>query len=360
MIVGPPKMQLPKQSAPADVEGALMEMGIEIYRSNDDEITSWCPGHPRRVGRKQRTPKWSVNRTTGLHNCWSCAYSGTFLSLVMDQLFPHDVFRAARWLRQFGSNLARASELATWAEREDRAVEVLQTLVPETRLAMYADVPDDELAARFINREAVDHYGVRWNSDRKSWIIPVRTPVGDLAGWQEKCAHKRRFINDPKDMLKSLCLFGFDVFPVGEPACLLESPLDVLRLHSAGWEGGLSSYGAVVSLSQMKLVETATDEVVVALDDDKDGRLHAEELRVGQWQQGKMVRRPFAKGMHVRFFSYGTTGQKDLGGMEQDGDITRGLYDAQHSAVARFGNNEQKRQRRGLRRKNAAVPRTTR
>lgn len=278
----------------------------------------------------------------------------------MDQLFPHDVFRAARWLRQFGSNLARASELATWAEREDRAVEVLQTLVPETRLAMYADVPDDELAARFINREAVDHYGVRWNSDRKSWIIPVRTPVGDLAGWQEKWAHKRRFINDPKDMLKSLCLFGFDVFPVGEPACLLESPLDVLRLHSAGWEGGLSSYGAGVSLSQMKLVEAATDEVVVALDDDKDGRLHAEELRVGQWQQGKMVRRPFAKGMHVRFFSYGTTGQKDLGGMEQDGDITRGLYDAQHSAVARFGNNEQKRQRRGLRRKNAAVSRTTR
>lgn len=353
-------MTTPQHTGPADLEGALHEMGMEIYRSNDDEVTSWCPGHLRRVGRLQNTPKWSVNRITGLHNCWSCGYSGTFLSLVMDQLFPHDVFRAARWLRQYGSNLARASELVTWAERSVRAVEVPQTMVPETRLAMYDDVPDDELAARFISREAVDLYGVRWNLDRQSWIIPVRTPVGELAGWQEKWAHKRRFINDPKDMLKRLCLFGLDVFPVGEPACLLESPLDVLRLHTAGWEGGVSSYGASVSLQQMVIIEEITDEIVVALDDDEDGRLHAEELRRGQWKDGKMVRRPFAKGMHVRFFSYGNTGEKDLGGMEHDGDIAKGLYDSQHSAVARLGTDEQKRQRRGLRRNAKAVPGTPR
>lgn len=345
-----------RHTAPADIEAALTELGIRIYRSTDDEVQGWCPGHPRRVGREERHPSWSVNRTTGLMNCYSCGFKGTFLDLVMYQLFPHDVFRAARWMRQFGVNLARAQDIVTWQQRGEKLEVVEQTLVPETRLAMFDDVPDWALEKRFISREAVEHYGVKWNSKHDSWIIPVRMPDASLAGWQEKWEGRRRFINQPDDMKKSLCLFGLDVFPIGEPAVLLESPLDPLRLYTAGFLGGLSSYGAAVSLEQMQLIEEVTDEVVVALDNDRDGRLHAEELRIGKYDRGKMVQRPFAKGMHVRFFSYGQHQEKDLGGMEQDSDIERGLYEAQHSSVARLGNEEQKRQRRGFRRGIKAVP----
>lgn len=351
---------MPKRTAPADIEEALEELGVRIWRTTDDEITCWCPGHPRRLGREERKPSWSVNRTTGLHNCYSCGFSGTFVDLVMEILFPHDVFRAARWIRQFGVNLARAQDLITSrADRTEVLPDEAQTLVPETRLAMFDEVPDWALQARYITREAVDHYGVRWDSKQDAWIIPVRTPDGQLAGWQKKWQNRRRFINEPKDMLKSLCLFGLDVFPVGEPAVPLESPLDVLRLFSAGYEGGLSTFGAEVSLAQMQLIETVTDEVVVALDNDKDGRLHAEELRVGKWENGTMARRPFAKGMSVRFFNYEATGseEKDLGGMEQNDMIERGLYEAQHSSIVSLGTDEQKRQRqRGVRRGAKALP----
>lgn len=347
------------RTAPADLEEALEELGVRIWRTTDDEITAWCPGHPKRVGREERHPSWSVNRTTGLHNCYSCGFSGTFIDLVMEMLFPHDVFRAARWIRKFGINLARARDLTVIrADRVELLPEDSQTMVPETRLAMYDEVPDWALDARMISREAVDLYGVRWDTKAEAWIIPVRMPDGKLAGWQKKWQKRRRFMNEPKDMLKSLCLFGFDVFPVGEPAVMLESPLDVLRLYTVGFEGGLATYGAEVSLAQMQLVETVTDEVVSALDNDKDGRLHAEELRVGKWENGVMTRRPFAQGMSVRFFNYEVTGssEKDLGGMEQDDMIVKGLYEAQHASVARFGTDEQKRQRRGVRRGAQAVP----
>jgi hypothetical protein len=351
----------PRHIAPADVEGALAELGIEVWRSSDDEVTAYCPGHLERTGREERNPSWSVNRATGLHNCYSCGFKGTFTQLVMYRMFPNDVFRAARWLRQFGHNLAKAADFVDWAEREQTVDAVPQTMVPETRLAMYDEVPDWALDERHISREAANHYGLRWDSKHQAWIIPVRTPSGDLAGWQKKWAKRRRFINEPKDMLKSLCLFGFDVFPVGEPAVLLESPLDVPRLYTAGFEGGVSSYGAAVSLEQMKLIEAVTDEVVVALDNDADGRLHAEELRTGKWERGKMVQRPFARGMHVRFFSYERAGDaKDIGAMDQDGDIEVGLYEAQHSSVARLGTEDQKRNRRGLHRRAQALPSRTR
>lgn len=330
-------------------------MGLQVYRSNDDEVTCWCPGHLRRVGREERNPSWSVNRKTGLHNCYSCGFSGTFLDLVMYVLFPNDVFRAARWMRQFGVNFARAQDLVSFAERTERVVEDEVVLVPETRLAMYDEVPDWALEERRLERESVDHYGVRWDSEVEAWIVPVRTPrTNELVGWQKKWAKRRRFMNEPKDMLKSLCLFGFDVFPVGEPAVLLESPLDVCRLHTAGFLGGLASYGAAVSRAQLDLIRDVTDEVVSALDDDKDGRLHAEELRVGKWERGKMVQPPFTKGIDLRFFDYGKTGHKDIGGMEQD-DIVRGLYEARDWRVVRLGSDEQKRQR-SVRGRAQAVP----
>lgn len=345
-----------RHQAPADLEGAILELGIEVWRSTDDEVTAYCPGHLKRTGSEERHPSWSVNRMTGLHNCFSCGYKGTFIDLVMDRLFPHDVFRAARWMRQFGVNLARAADIVSWDERVDRLAEETVELVPETRLAMYDDVPDWALDARSLERESVDHYGVRWNSKRDSWIIPVRTPEGELAGWQEKWQKKRRFINSPKDMLKSLCLFGLDVFPVGEPAVLLESPLDVVRLHSAGWEGGVSSYGAAVAQAQMKLIQAVTDELVVALDNDRDGRLHAEELRVGKWERGKMLDPPWSGGrLDLRFFDYGKSSSKDIGDMDV-ASIQRGLYEAQHWSAARLGTPEQEKHRRGVHGRAQAVP----
>lgn len=342
-------------NAPADLEGALYEMGVEVWRSTDDEVTALCPGHEKRTGRQDSHPSWSVNRTTGLHNCYSCGFSGTFIDLVMFVLFPHDVFRAARWMRQFGVNLTTLHDLAAFADTTKERVVEQAELVPETRLAMYADVPDWALEARSLERASVDHYGIRWNDKNDAWIIPVRTPEAELAGWQEKWEGKRRFMNRPRDMLKSLCLFGLDVFPVGEPAVLLESPLDVVRLHSAGWEGGLATYGAEVSSFQKQLLLSVTDELVDAHDNDHAGRTAAAELRSGRWEQGKMVAPPVTRALYLRYFSYKHTDEKDVGGMGQ-ADIERGLYEAQHWRVAVLGTEEQEKAQRELQRRAKAVP----
>lgn len=335
-------------NAPADLEDALTELGIDVWRSTDEEVTALCPAHERRTGAPQRHATWSVNRHTGLMNCFSCGFKGTFIDLVMELLFPNDVFRAARWVRQFGVSLASARELVPYDEREQRE-EAPTILVPETRLAMYDDPPAWALEERMLSAESCQHYGVRWDSRHESWIIPVRTPTGELAGWQEKWQKRKRFINDPKDMKKSLCLFGFDVFPVGEPAVLLESPLDVPRLYTAGWEGGLSFFGAAWSQQQMRLVEAVTDEAVSALDNDKEGRVHAERLRVGDWDKGKQMTPGWAGRLHLRFLSYEGTDAKDVGAMSED-EIQRALYDAQHSTVARPLGASSQETRRGIQR----------
>ena len=326
---------------PRDLEGALLDLGIMPTKTDDDEVWALCPDHLSNTGRQDSHASWSVNRVSGLVNCFSCSAQGTFLDLAMRRKFPHDIFAAVRWMREFGISTASAAELTGY---NDNAAPEPVEVVPETRLATFEPNPPGwALDARKVSLEACLHYGIRWNTENDSWIIPIRNPDGSLAGWQEKWQHQRRFINWPKDMQKSQCLFGFDVFPVGDPAVLLESPMDVAVLHTAGFTGGLATYGAAWSKRQLSLIMAVTDELVCALDNDDSGREHAEILRNGKHRRGKRVEPGYASRIHLRFFNYGKTGNKDIGDMEH-GDIRRGLYDSQHSILVDLANSEQRKE----------------
>ncbi len=331
---------------PADLEGALLELGIEVTRTADDEVWAHCPGHLRYVGKEDHSASWSVNRVSGLCNCFSCPEQSTFVNLAMRIKFPHDVFAAARWMRGFGVDLVASADLAPFEQPNVRMEQA--EIMPETRLAMFPDPPGWALDSRKLSLEACQHYHVRWDSENEAWIIPVRYPDGALAGWQAKWAKQRRFINHPKGISKSSCLFGYEVFPAGEPAVLLESPLDVLRLYTAGFTGGLSSMGAAVSREQMQLILNITDELVVALDDDEAGRMHAEQIRNGKYVRGKQTERGYSSRIYTRFFDYSAAhGEKDIGGME-DVYIRHGLHNAEHSILADLANERQRKDRRTI------------
>lgn len=308
-------------TSPADLESVLAQLGVEILRTTDDEVTGRCPMHLQRTGKEDEHPSWSVNRDSGVHNCFSCGYKGTLHGLVMDLRFRNDAFAAARWLRQFQVVLHEVDP-----EWRAPVVEAREPLSEAVKYAMYIDPPEWALQARSVSLEAAQHYGVRWDPADDSWILPIRYAAGELAGWQRKQQRGRMFRNYPMGVPKGECLFGLEVFPTGEPAVLLESPLDVCRLYDAGYFGGLASYGAKVSERQMRLLLQATSEVVVALDNDAAGLETANTLK---WEWGPR--------MVMRFFAYPPgSPAKDLGDLN-DSEILRGLYEAVHSCIAPLG-----------------------
>lgn len=341
-----------RHEVPADLEGAMIELGLNIWRVNDDEVTAWCPMHVKRLGKQDRHPSWSVNRNTGLHNCYSCGYKGSFVKLVMDVAYPHDLFRALRFIHGFGHVLH--VDLPSWDDKQE-TVEV--GLLPEVELQANFDPPPDwALDARMLTAEACAHYGIRWDPRHESWIIPFRTPDGELLGWQEKWQKRKRFINFPKDMKKSLTLFGYDVFPRNEPIVLMEAPLDVGRLHSADFLGGLGVAGDHISITQLRLMRLLSDrgkpELIVALDNDKAGQRMAAEIAYGKWEDGKQVWGPWSSWFHVRYLSYAHTDAKDIGAMS-DSDVRRALYESTpHPEAVGL---EPPKEHRGVHRKAAPV-----
>lgn len=283
---------------PGDVLGALDELGIQAVKLKDGEAWAYCPGHFERLGRRERAPdKWSVNLNSGQHSCFSCGFDGSFVHLVQEVL---NVSRAdaEAWVRRRGGIERVRRYLQAPADREQ--------FVPrrewnESRLALFGSPPHGARDERRISEGAVDHYGVLWDRESEHWILPVRDPdTYEFWGYQEK--GDGYFDNKPARIPKGQTLFGIDVLE-GPIAVLLESPLDCLRLHTVGIQGGVASFGAGVTDKQMDLLFDRVSVIVIALDNDDAGREAARKIRQKYLRSGKTI----------KFLNYSGIEGKDIG-----------------------------------------------
>lgn len=279
---------------PGDIAGALDELKL-AHTTKGGNIFTLCPYHD-----DFRPGSFSIRSDTGENYCFSCDTGGPFARLVAAVL-KCDPFTAGRWCRDRAFNTDvpfEHEELEYGSGKIDTSEQV-----NEASLALCTAPPQDALDSRQINADSAEAFGLLW--DQGKWIIPVRDPhSGTLWGWQEK--RDRFFRNYPKGLSKSLTLFGINSFLPGGLAVLVESPLDAVRLHSAGVPGGLSSYGVGVSDEQLDLVTYFASGLVLALDNDMAG-------------MSKMV--DICQTYHVldaQVFNYGDSRAKDVGEMTND------------------------------------------
>jgi hypothetical protein len=176
---------------------------------------------------------------------------------------------------------------------------------------LFTPPPAHALAARNISGQAAALHGILWNNSNNSWVLPIRCPqTARLLGWQEKGRVVR---NIPYGIKKSETLFGLQAFEYGSTAVLVESPLDVAVLASAGIAGGLALYGAAMSKQQAVILRRYASKIIFALDNDAAGR------RATAQHSRLFARR------HISFMDYSfTPGAKDAGEMSY-ADIRRAL-----------------------------------
>lgn len=304
---------------PGDILQALADLAIEVVRITHEEAWALCPGHFARLGRYNKRPNtFSVNMETGQFSCFSCGFSGAFPTLVME-IKGYDRSDAEQWTRRYGgvSRLRRIlADSQGWTSDLERDAGI--PAWNEARLALFNAPPYSALDGRRVSSGAVSHYGVLWDSKKENWILPIRDPdTGALWGYQEK--GEGWFCNKPARVPKGDTLFGIETL-TGKTAILLESPLDCLRLHTAGVTGGVSSYGVQVSSQQLDLLFDKAEIVVFALDNDTAGLNKMQDLRSKYLRSGKRIK--FADYSHIPW-------AKDLGTAGvTDRDIQKAVFNA--------------------------------
>lgn len=242
---------------------ALDELGID-YDIHGDEAHALCP-HP---DHNDSSPSWSVNLHSGMHNCFSCGYGGSFVKLVAE-VRGGKFAEAEVWVRTHRMQSALDGVEIISKAKERRAAEVR-----ESDLWQCGESPYELLAERFIEPWAAKQAEVQWHPAKGCWIFPVRDPFNDkLLGWQEKS--KRRFVNRPVGLDKTQAMFGFrHLKSTGDSGLVVvvESPLDVARFLTAGVERVVSTYGAEFTDKQIEILWDHADTIIFALDNDIAGQ----------------------------------------------------------------------------------------
>ena len=297
-----------------DVEKVLITLDLPLTAQRGDEVQGFCPMHKDRTGKEDHHPSWWINTITGAHICFSCGYKGNIYTLVGD-LRGIDYFDARDFVNQqaeipLDSLMRRLKELPEYIAPSD------EIGMSEARLAVYTDVPERELKKRYLTREAVNAYSVKWDEKNEAWILPIRNAdTYDLLGWQEKGAKGRFFRNQPVGVKKSKTVFGVETIRETEPLLVVESPLDAVRLASLGYNA-IATFGAILSEDQGKIMRRAP-QIIAAFDNDDAGKKASEQM-LG-----------FARkyGLELKFFNYEGIDVKDVGDMVK-AEVFRGIENA--------------------------------
>lgn len=296
------------------VRKVLEAIDIEVLDERGDELVALCPGHEQVTGHKDHKPSWSINTETGVHFDFSCGYKGTLYSLVHDLRGP-EVARALVPQWEGGPILSRppSALFGGWrvnrgaSTRPGEQVEVEDPSVSEMALERYPDVPPRwALKERRITVGTAEKYGLRWDSRREAWVLPIRLPDGRLIGWQVKSQRGRSYVrNLPVKMNKASTLFGANVLDVWQTVVVVESPLDAVMLSVLGYNAA-ALCGSKVSDEQLAILQRHP-RVLFALDNDRAGH-----------QEMHRLRRLPRLGVPATFAKYQGGDPKDVGEMSHD------------------------------------------
>ena len=252
-----------------DIRATLEQAGVAVQRESASEVHAPCPQHVERTGAPDVHPSWSINKTTGNHYCFSCHYGGTLTQLLIDLTgaAPPDLeteLHEQAFLRRME------------AVRADPET-VLDPILTEWALwHIMQDVPEKLLEFRWLHREAIDRYQVRWNPTTKQWVLPLRDAGGTLQGAQYR--QRGSVLTLPEGMKKSTILFGFGQARSFDFTVVVESPLDAVRLAGLGISS-LATLGAYISREQVTLMARNFTYVILALDRDVAGERGYEVAR---------------------------------------------------------------------------------
>jgi DNA primase len=308
-----------------DVETVLDNLGIE-YEVQGDNARALCPMHERLTGKIDGHPSWFVHLETGQHHCFSCGYKGGLTGLVCDikdfyeELWGHrepDIKAAREWLQTSRQAISWDKLKAKLEQKQAPVEEAVK--IEESHLAIFTDPPADALAKRNLSEESAKAYGVLWQANKKNWILPLRVAQHEtLMGYQIKGSVDRYFRNYPAGVKKSFTLFGFSQ-KREDVSIIVESPLDCLRLYTAGFKGAMATCGALVSDAQAKLMR-GTEKVIVAFDNpniDAAGRKACIDMQTFSLKYN----------LNLFYFNYGISNKKDPGDMT-DAEIAWGIENA--------------------------------
>jgi hypothetical protein len=247
------------------IRSVILELGIDIVGETDSVFTCLCPFH-----KNTDTPSFAVNKENGTYICFSpsCDRSGSLLSLVMRQ-GDLDVFPAKRLIARFN---AGHKEIESIVEEIFNKRDELPSFPVDTinRMAdnFWGSPAHEYMQNRGFTDKTLAYFGIGYSKNKGLVAIPVHDWEGTPVGVIGRTIKGKRFENSEKLPTRKTIFNIHRARKHGERVIVVESAMDVMRLHQAGFPCAVATCGGFFTDAHEQLLNRYFNEIIIMTDND--------------------------------------------------------------------------------------------
>lgn len=247
----------------------LVDLGIlKEYKIQKNQFRCNCPFH------EEKKPSFGINLGNGQYNCFACSERGKSFESFFDKIGrKYGIYFKDEYVDSLNTQNNILQSLKLPSEKPEQFNPIISNYI----FRNFPDPPGEYMEKRIQNKEIRDLFEIRYSRKKDQYLIPIRNEKKELVGWVI-----RKFIEEKYkykyDFYKSLVLFGLDKIDSTGKGILTEGPLDVVKTYDSGLKNCIGLLGAHMSETQEKLILKNFNELVLAVDNDKAGKICAEDV----------------------------------------------------------------------------------
>jgi len=242
----------------------LEKLSISIESQTSQEFNLFCPFHKNR-----NSPAFYINRKTGLWQCFnpSCGKKGNFRQLYK-----------ALTGKPYGKDI-KLDPIALKKEIEQgffkkEHTEDLDIVDIEIDFSKEEDVVLLQgITNRGITLETLEYFEVGFSRVKERIVIPVRDQSYKLVGYIGRAIREDqepRYLYN-RGFRRADYLFNLQNAKSFNSCIITEGSVDAMAIHQSGYPNVVSTLGAQVTSSQVKMMKRYFDSIIIFSDNDEAG-----------------------------------------------------------------------------------------
>lgn len=250
---------------PGYVKKILYSLGIGYKNETEHQLNLLCLFH------SDNSPSFTINTRTGKYFCFvaSCGAVGDLIDLVKRYKNLND-FEALRFMARNKSDSSEAFEatlkdlLRDEEEFDQFDIKTLQRLSDQ-----FSERAIQYMAGRGITEQTCRHFGVGYSKKNDMVTIPIYNHTGVPVAIIGRGLETKRFQYSKHAPISKVWFNLNRAKKLSRTAIIVESSMDVLKIHQVGFPNAIALLGGQVSEYKMNILNRYFDKVILMSDNDE-------------------------------------------------------------------------------------------
>jgi 5S rRNA maturation endonuclease (ribonuclease M5) len=258
----------------------MYDLGVEIYSDTSTDLICYCPLHAN-----SDTPAFNMGKEPPYPwRCWNpkCGESGTMVKLIM-RLKDVNAVKAMKTMNKYrSSDVSNIIKLLESIKDEEDTYDIWpESLLENVRIDYDSDEVHllDTLVERGFELDTLRDFEVGFSKVQHRIVLPVRDEHGGLVGFSGRAIKDDQLPRYwDKGLPKRHILYNLNKAQQFDEVIIVEGPLDVIKVHQAGYKNVVGFFGGGFTKIQSKKLTRGFESVTIFTDNDEAGKDFADKI----------------------------------------------------------------------------------